>query len=425
MRRRCVVYAMLTAAAAAQTPLTLEQAEQAALKNHPQIGASVFNALVAREVTREIRAGLLPNLSGSVTGVGGQDGTRIGAGTLTAGSIYNRVSSGVTASQLMYDFGRTSDLVASSRLRADAQVQNTQATRELVVLQVDRAYFAALRARAVLRVAEQTVAARQLVVDQVTALARSALKSTLDVTFAQVNLSEAKLLLAQAQSDIQAASSELSTAMGMAAPVADWQLAEMAGVGEQPVADVAPLVQEALKRRPEVASARLEFDAARKLIAAERALSLPTISAIATAGVLPAHTDKITGNYSGAGVNVNIPVFNGHAFSARRAQAEYRASGIEQNLRDLENRVSRDVTVAWLNQQNSWQRLALTAELLDRANQALDLAQARYDLGLSAIVELSQAQLAKTNAELQAAAAKYEFQAQSAMLKFQAGTLLP
>ncbi len=424
MKRRASIFLMLAAAALGQTALTLEQAEQAALKNHPQIGASIFNALVAREVTREIRAGLLPNLFGSVSGVGGQDGTRIGAGSLTAGSIYNRFSTGVTASQLMWDFGRTSGLVESSRLRADAQVQNTEVTRELVVLQVDRAYFAALRARAVLHVAEQTVAARQLVVDQVSALARSALKSTLDVSFAQVNLSEGKLLLAQAQSDIQAASSDLAAAMGMAAPLMDWQFAEPLGPGEQPAADIERIVKDALQRRPDIASARLEFEAARKIIAAERALSLPTISAIATAGVLPAHSDKITGNYSGAGVNVNIPVFNGHAFSARRAQAEYRASGIEQNLRDLENRVSRDVKVAWLNQQNAWQRLGLTAELLDRANQALDLAQARYDLGLSAIVELSQAQLAKTNAELQAAAAKYDFQAQSAVLKFQAGTLL-
>ena len=54
-----------------------------------------------------------------------------------------------------------------------------------------------------LQVANQTVAARQLVADQVTALAESKLKSTLDVSFANVNLADAKLLLVQAQNDLE------------------------------------------------------------------------------------------------------------------------------------------------------------------------------------------------------------------------------
>ena len=82
--------------------------------------------------------------------------------------------------------------------------------RASVLLQVDRAYFDALRAQAILRVAEQTIAARQLVVDQVTALASAGLKSALDLSFARVNLSEAQLLLLQAQNGVQASYASLS-----------------------------------------------------------------------------------------------------------------------------------------------------------------------------------------------------------------------
>jgi outer membrane protein len=278
-----------------------------------------------------------------------------------------------------------------------------------------------LRAQAVLRVANETVAARQLVVDQVTALFNSKLKSSLDLSFARTTLSESKLLLAQAQNDVQSTVTELATAMGMPAPPSlNWDLAE-ASIATQPDPDAAPLIQQALKKRPDINAAHLESDAARRQIAAERALSLPTVSAAAAAGYLPAHTALLADRYSAAGINVNIPVFNGHAYAARRAEAEYRSSSIDQNLRDLENRVTRDVTIAWLGTRTAFQRVGLTAELLDNATQALDLAQTRYDLGLSSIVELSQAQLAKTNAEIQNAAAKYEYQLQSSVLRFQTG----
>ena len=61
--------------------------------------------------------------------------------------------------------------------------------------------------------------------------------------------------------------------------------------------------------------------------------------------------------------------------------------------------------------------------MLDQATQALDLAQSRYDLGLSSIVELSQAQLNKTSAEIASAGAKYDYQFQRAVLDYQIGAL--
>ena len=122
-------------------------------------------------------------------------------------------------------------------------------------------------------------------------------------------------------------------------------------------------------------------------------------------------------------MNINVPVFNGHLFSARRSEAELRAQAAAQNLRDLENRVARDIQIAWLNASTAFERLGLTAQLLEQASLAMDLAQSRYDLGLSSIVELSQAQLNKTSAEIASASAKYDYQLLRAVLEYQAGAL--
>ena len=96
---------------------------------------------------------------------------------------------------------------------------------------------------------------------------------------------------------------------------------------------------------------------------------------------------------------------------------------MQQNLRDLENLVARDVQVAWLSAQTAFERLDLTNQLLQQSTDALDLAAQRYGLGLSSIVELTQAQLNQTRAQIEQATARYEFQSRTAALRYQTGSL--
>jgi outer membrane protein len=322
---------------------------------------------------------------------------------------------------MLTDFGRTSELTASATLRADSEQQDVAARRASVLLQVDRVYFDALRAQAILRVAEQTVAARQLVVDQVTVLASTGLKSTLDLSFTKVNLAEAQLLLLQAQNGVQASYASLSAALG-APQTARYQLTDEP-LPEALPADSAPLIAQALRDRPDVARERLAQQSQAKFADAERALWFPTISLIGAAGLTPVHQAGLTNEYSAIGVNVTVPVTNGRLFSARRAAASLRASAEQQTLQDLENLVARDVQIAWLDAQTAFQRLDLTNQLLAQATDALDLAQQRYNLGLSSIVELTQGQLNQTSAQIEQATARYEYQARSAALRFQTGAL--
>jgi outer membrane protein len=150
---------------------------------------------------------------------------------------------------------------------------------------------------------------------------------------------------------------------------------------------------------------------------------MPTISATGEAGLTPAYQVPLRDRYAAAGINVNIPVFNGFLYSARHQEANLRAQAADQAMRDLADRISRDVRTAWLNAGTAYQRLAVTAQFLKQAALALDLAQGRYKLGLSSIVELSQAQLNLTQAQIADTSAKYDFQIQSAGLAYQVGQL--
>jgi outer membrane protein len=401
--------------------LTLPEAEKIAIQNHPQLQAATFEALAAKEVTTEVRSAYLPFAYGSLTAADAQGQSRIAAGGLNNPIIYERYANGVTVNQLVTDFGRTHNLVGAARLHADAQQETAQATRADVLLGVDRAYYELLRAQAVLRVAQATVKERQLVADQVHALAKNQMKSSLDVSFADVNLAQVKLLVVQAQNQLDAASADLSQAMGNHTQQT-YELDEEP-LPPAPPGDIEELLTEAFQKRPELSALRYDSEAAHKFATAERDLWLPTISAIGTAGLVPYRTEALASRYAAAGVNVNIPLFDGRLFSARHAEAELKAKAEDQRFRDLEDSVARDVRVAWLNANSSYQRLDLTDQLLAQAKQALDLAQARYKLGLSSIVELSQAQLSETEAEIEQAGAKYDYQIQRSLLNYQTGML--
>lgn len=391
------------------------------MKNHPQVSAALLNAAAANQVTIETHSASMPTFFGSLTGAGAINDSRIQAGALNNPIIYNRLASGMTGSQLITDFGRTSSLTASARQRAEAIQDSATATREAVILQVDQAFYFTLRAQNVLAIAEETVKNRQTIADQMTALANSKLKSGLDVSFANVNLGEAKLLLNDAQNQIRSSFADLSQALGMSTP-REFHLVDPAEPAAIPP-DAATLIQLAEAQRPEVLSARAEVASAQSFARAEADLKRPTVSALGGFGYSPEHDTHLTNRYAAAGVNVNIPVWNGHLFGARQTEAELRTQVAQQNLRDQQNHIARDVQVAWLNADNAQKRLGLTADLLAQANLALDLAQTRYNLGLSSIVELSQAQLQQTSAAIGAASAKYDYGLQRAVLDYQTGVM--
>jgi outer membrane protein len=187
------------------------------------------------------------------------------------------------------------------------------------------------------------------------------------------------------------------------------------------------LIAQAINNRPELASLRSSRDAAYKFFEAEKDLKRPTVSIAAVGGFLPyvntPATAPIPAEYEGIGANVSIPVFNGHLFSARREAAHQRAMESDQRLRAQQQTIARDVRVAYGSAITAFRRIDVTAQFLRQAALALDLARGRYSLGLSSIVELTQAELNLTQAEIENLSAKYDYQSQYSVLQYTIGAL--
>jgi outer membrane protein len=406
----------------ASVKLTLGEAEQRALKNHPRVSSAVMGAQAENRVVAEARSAYYPTGALNITSAAANDGTTLAAGALTTSSLNTRFASGLNLVQLVTDFGRTTNLVNAAKFRYQAANDSVMNTRAQILLEVRRAYFGVLGSEAVLRAAQATLQARQVTLRQITALAQSLLRSTLDVTFAEVLVSEAQLAVDQAENDVQSSRAALGAAIGSSST-------ETATLDDEPVPgplnpDLSSLVADALRDRPDLNLVEHNRDAAYQFAESEKKLRYPTVSLLATAGAIPEHDHTIPrDNYEAAGINVNIPIFNGGLFAARQTEASLRAKAADKDVQDLSINISRDVRMAWFNANNAYRRLSVTTQLVDQARLAFRLAQQRYSVGLGSIVELNQAQTSEISAEINAASAKYDYLSRRTELDFTIGAI--
>ncbi len=348
-------------------PLTIREAEAMALQRNPDITIGKLRALEAREFVRQTRSGLYPTANLSLTGVGAEAGSRIAAGYLNNPVIYPRAATGVSVSQLITDFGRTTNLLSSSEFQAKAEDQNAVATQQQIILAVDVSFYNTLETKALLQVAEETVNARQTLVDQVQALTNAKLKSDLDLSFSKVDLARAKLLLLDSKSNYEAAITSLSAILGYPERQ-DFAPVEPVEQAVPPVPDAAPLIQQALQQRPEVKSLQDEITAATKFSKAEHDLWWPTVSAAGAVGLVPVRDNYMPSWYGAAGVNINIPIFNGFLFNARAKSADLETELKRKKLMGLQDNVARDVRNSWLDTEKAYERLTVTKQFQEQAN---------------------------------------------------------
>jgi len=404
--------------------LTRSAAEQMAIKNNPRISVARLLALAQHQVYRETKAAELPSASIALTAVEAEEASRISAGSLTASRLFEHTGAGGGFSQLLTDFGRTRNLVASSILQEKAQKANAIATQYDIELAVDQAFYSALEAQQTLKVVQQDVTTRKTLQSQINQMTVNKLKSTLDLSFANVNLSQAKLLALDAQNNADSAMAALDAVLGLDHQESFELIDDGSGL-QQPPPDIDQLVKESLLQRPDLQASQFSEQAAVKFSKAQRDQLRPSIAASGTVGTIPIRPDQYyTANWwGGIGVNVSIPVFNGFLYSAQAKEASLRAQVASEQTRDLRDRIARDVRTAWLAANTSYQRVSVTEELLQEANLGLRLAKTRYEMGLISIVELSQAEYQQTDAAIGNANAQYQYKMALATLNYQVGSV--
>lgn len=407
---------------------SLKEVQEAARNNHPRLQVAQLKAQASEEAIIQARAAYLPHINqetvGAISNSPKQVPARLAAGWgLAPPPVAGRAAAGMTLRQLVTDFGRTASLVESSELKAQARQENIQATEAQVVLNVTGAYFQLYQAQEVLKVADADLAARETDLRQIRAMLDAGLKSTLDVSFAEVNVSEARLLQIKARNDLDSARAILSTAMGN-------RDTEIIVAREEPLPPpVEPLetaLGEALYLRPDLRELRLELAAAGKLAEAEAAAARPKIELIGNVNYMP-WINLEAGKYPDfnaiGGLLVNIPVFEGFALEAGADKARKEYQAVSHGLSDAENAVLRDVRVSWLGARTAHESLAPARQQYEESRNAYRLAESRYRVGMGSIVELTQAQLNLTRAAIADIQARVAYQQQRAELDYQTGKL--
>lgn len=404
-----------------QTTLTLADAEARALKNEPRLLAEEFRAQAANKRVTESRSGYFPQLFGNLTAVEANGDSAVAAGALTTSSISTRTAGGASLVQMITDFGHTSNLVQSTRFQAQAEGQDKESTRQSVLMRVREAYFAAQAAESVRKTAQAVLDFRHITLRQLTALAQSQLRSTLDVQFAQVMVSEAELAVVHAVSNVQKAQAQLAASMGEEGNT-NYSLTDES-LPPSPGADPAGYINEAIENRPDLKALQLHSESATHQARAERDLNYPTVNALAAGGEVPIHDSTIHHDYGAVGFNINVPIFNGGLYTARAAEAQLEAKAADRDasLRQIE--VVRDVRMAWADARDAYLQIDVTQRLVDETNVAMRLAQARYDAGLGSIVELNQAELNQTSALITAASARFDYLRSMTAFQFSLGEL--
>jgi outer membrane protein len=431
--------------------LTLAQAEDYALRNNPSIAAALHSAQAAREIVAQIRAGFFPQVTANAiyASVQGQNSgagqTHIDAsGLLTDSTAITRQSDGLMFSQLITDFGRTGFLTSSASFDAMARLNQVDAVRQFVLLSVDTAYYAALGARGLNRVADQQIETSRLLLDRIKVFVASNLKSQMDVSFQEAGLAQANLLKVNADGKYDQAIADLTRAMGWHEPM-NFALADTSGETPFPD-DPAPYQAMAFGQRPDLIAKRNEVEAAKKMAKAELAARFPEIKALAAGGINPyasdtnvkttitAETPKgkvqetvtdtkslLSDTYFVMGVNASLPVFTGGRLSAKEKEAELRAKAAEDSLREYEDLVFRNVRNAWIQTRTSYRAITAAKDYVKAADEAFQLSQERYTAGTLSITDVSQAQFSSLQAQIALVTAQYEYLTRLAQLSFESG----
>jgi TolC family type I secretion outer membrane protein len=374
--------------------LTLSDAIDLALRQHPTLrsGQEARNAAAAR--VPQAQSAYYPRLD--VVGSGGS--SKVFSSTQGRSFQSDSTSAVVQGRQLLSDFGKTGALVDETRANVRVADAELERLREVVVLNVRQSYYTVLQNRRLVWVAEASLARAELNLRSARGFFEVGTKPKSDVTKAEVEVANARVALIRARNAVRLAETSLANALGLEATAA-FEVEDILGY-EPTTVDAGTLLAEALANRPELAQARARLEAARAQLAGARAGYWPDLtlngsygasSGDALVGVdgfaLPAF-----GETWSIAATLSWNLFQGFFTTNRIRETTALVEVARANFETFELQVRLEVEQAYI-------ALAATEKAVESARENLRLAQGRYDAGVGTILDLTEAQLALTNAE--------------------------
>ncbi len=420
--------AVLAAGPAAAQPvrvLTLAQVERAAVVQQPQLLVARAATSVAEAQAEQAAAPLLPQVAATAqyqrtTGnfaprPGAIPGGLSIAGATSLNPQYDSFAFGVGATQLLYDFGQTSERHRAAAATVEAQRAAEQLTRLQILASVRRAYFNASAARDLVDVARETLAGQDRHLTQVQGFVGVGTQPMIALAQQKAAVANARVSLITAQNGYETAKAVLDQAAGLPGGT-DYDVAEETlpplDDEDQPLE---ALVAKALAARPELAALLRQREAQEAALSSVKGAYGPTLSATANGTEQGTSLDGLVPNWS-VGALLNWPIFQGGLTRGQVHQAEAGLASIDAQRSLALLQVRLDVDSARLSVRAAKASIDATEEALSSAREQLRLAEQRYATGVGSIIELDDAQVAYTQAAAQAIAARYALAAARAQL---------
>lgn len=408
--------------------LTLKQAISIALEYHPRIKEATENTSAAAARIGEARSFLGPQVFGVAQDLGSTDNGIANTSyynpegafprmtgrnhdlssndTSQSWDTNNNYMGGLALSQFLFDFGRRRGFVSQRKFEAASFAADEQLAKLDLIFEVSERYFGALQARQLIRVYEKAVEQRQYHLHEAQVKASAGLRPQLDVYVTQAEVERAQLHLVDARNAYADARIALNNALGLSDRAPEYHLADI--LTYAPVAgSFQPLLATAFQLRPDLKALDDQAKALGAQIVEYQSDYYPTVNAVggysAMATGLPA-----TNNFN-VGIVITWPIFNSFLTKNQVAEVDARQGAVKDAIEDLQQRVILQVQTAFLNWQTALQRIHRAEKALAASRAELELAEKRYEAGLTNIVELEDAQRFYTYDDAAYANALYGF----------------
>ena len=372
------------------TLLTLSLCIETALKKNPNIIASGYTVDVNRSRVGEARSGYYPQLNASAayTRI---NPVPIAPGTPKPSRTFEQYSSSVTLNQNILDFGKTSSQVDISKYNFEASRSDLEATQDAVILNVKQAYYGVLQARRNRDVAADVIKQFQLHLDQAKGFYDVGTKARIDVIKAEVDLSNAKLSLINAENAFKIAWVTLKNAMGVPdAPEHTYTIEDKLSFQQYTITQEEAIAR-AFENRPDFKSIAAKRQAAEMNISLARSGYYPVLSGNASYNWAAENKASPLEEGWSAGVVLTVPLFNGFLTSHQVAEAKSNLYILKANEEFLRQQIMFEVRQAYLNLQAAEASISTAGLAAEQAKENMDLANGRYAAGVGSPVEVSDA----------------------------------
>jgi len=396
-------------------PLTLVRLTDLALTNNPSTRIA-WGAIRESEAGVELaRAGYWPQISVDY-GIE-RDKTK----NFSGASNPSQTSYGpsLSLSYLLWDFGARSGSVDAAKFSLAASQLDANQTVQDLILAVEQDYYQALGLQALQEADTQSVQDASASLDAAQQRKNSGLATIGDVYQAEAALAGANLALQTAQGQFAVARGQLAVAVGYDA---DTELPlvtlEKQVSAAMPTASVRELLDKAAEARPELLAAKAQEQSAVANLEATQGQGLPSLILSGSAGrsTTDISGQKTTADSYSAGLTLSFPLFTGFANQASNRRAQAQVDVAEATTQQLLQQVQLEVWQAYQNMNTAVSSLDTAEVQLKNAQQADDVANARYKNGLDSILDVLSAQATLANARVQEVQARLNwFAAQAAM----------